>query len=65
MTAFSEVLRERVDDAQEALAAATRGGHEDEVSLHRARLQDLLALAAAHGVDTSGWPGCVVIEPAG
>lgn len=58
MTAVSEfvtVLRTRVQRVQHALNSAREIGHDYEIDLHVARLQELLDLAKRNDVDTAGW----------
>lgn len=55
VSAFVRTLRTQVDDAQQALDQARRGGDHDQLHQHGARLLDLLERAASHGVDTADW----------
>ena len=64
MSAFETVLRSQVDEALQTLAAARQAGHDYEVDLHGARIQDLLDLAAKHGIDTGDWLDPAVLESA-
>jgi hypothetical protein len=56
---FERALRGQVDQAREMLAVAQRAGHDYEAHLHAARIQDLLDLAARHGIGSDDW-----VEPA-
>jgi len=46
-----EELQQQITSTQEQLAAALEAGETFDVARHRARLQDLIDLAARHGVD--------------
>lgn len=55
MNEFDKAVRDKVDEAPRALTAAREAGDEYRIHLHMARVQDLLDLAAEHGIDTRGW----------
>ena len=48
-------LRAQIATAQHNLALAGEAGLPYEAYLHRARLEDLMDLAARHGIDVSAW----------
>ena len=48
-------LRAQIEMAQRGLVLAEQAGLSYEAYLHRARVQDLLEMAARHGIDVSGW----------
>lgn len=50
-----EELRIQISAVQDDLRSALQAGSWDEVRLRRARLLDLVDMAARHGVDVSGW----------
>ena len=50
-----EELQQQITSTQEQLAAALAAGETYDVARHRARLQDLIDLAARHGVDVHTW----------
>ncbi len=55
MSQFMMTLRSRVDAVQQAIVEARQAGDSYTTSLHHARLEDLLDLAARNDVDTEGW----------
>lgn len=55
MNEFITTLRDRVQVVREQLTTAREAGQEYESDLHLARIQELLDLAARHGVDTTAW----------
>lgn len=55
MGEFAAAMRRAVQDAQGALVAARRARRLHEVNLHRARLRDLLEVAARSGVHAEVW----------
>jgi hypothetical protein len=55
MSVFETVLRSQVDEYLGKLDVARRAGHDYEVHLHGARIEDLLDRATQHGIDTSDW----------
>lgn len=55
MSEFVAALKAGVHDARSAAAEAERTGDQYEADLQRARLRDLLAIAARTAVDTTGW----------
>ncbi|NKQ52481.1 hypothetical protein HFP15_06275 [Amycolatopsis sp. K13G38] len=59
MSQFAAELCHGILTARQASEEALASGHPYEANLHRARLADLMEVAARHGVDTS-----TVIEPA-
>ncbi|WP_156365266.1 hypothetical protein [Sciscionella sediminilitoris] len=62
MSEFIRALQSQIDQAQQAWRIAVADGREHDAARHRARVQDLLDLAARHDVDTAGWidaaPSC-------
>jgi hypothetical protein len=64
MSEFERALHSQVDQAQQALGTARQAGHDYEVHLHAARIQDLLDLAATHGIDTGDWIDPALLESA-
>lgn len=50
-----EELREQITATQERLVAAMATDQPHEVARHRARLEDLIDMAARHGVDVHAW----------
>lgn len=50
-----EELRVQIGTAQRNLALAHKAGLPYEETLHRARLDDLIDLAARHDVDITAW----------
>ena len=48
-------LRAQIETAQRGLVLAKQAGLSYEAHLHRARVQDLLEMAARHGIDATGW----------
>jgi hypothetical protein len=48
-------LRTQIDTVQRNLVLACEAGLPYEAHLHRARLQDLIEIAARHGIDTRTW----------
>ena len=50
-----EELREQITATQERLVAAMEADQPHEVARHRARLEDLIDMAARHGVDVHAW----------
>lgn len=55
VTVVIDELRAQIETAQRGLVAAEQAGLPYEAHLHRARVQDLLEMAARHGIDASGW----------
>lgn len=64
MSEFETALRSQVDDAVQTLDTARQAGHAYEVHLHGARIQDLLDLAAQHGIDPGDWVDPALLESA-
>lgn len=50
-----EELHTQIEAVQRELLRADRAGRLREASLYRARLEDLIDMAARHGVDVSAW----------
>jgi hypothetical protein len=50
-----EELQVQITATQERLAAAVETGQQYEAAQHRARLEDLIDMAARHGVDVHAW----------
>lgn len=50
-----EELQVQITATQERLAAAIEADQQHEAARHRARLADLVDLAARHGVDVHAW----------
>ena len=50
-----EELRAQIASVQRNLALARNAGLPYEMALHRARLDDLIAVASRNGVDTTAW----------
>lgn len=48
-------LRTQIETVQHNLLLASEAGLPYEAQLHRARLQDLIDIAARHNVDVSPW----------
>lgn len=55
MGEFVAAIRRAIQDAQGALIAARQARRLHEVNLHRARLRDLLEVAARSGVHAEVW----------
>jgi hypothetical protein len=55
MTTMIEELQVQITAAQERLAAAIEADQQYEAARHRARLEDLIDMAARHGVDAHAW----------
>ena len=55
MALVIEELHVQITATQERLAAAIKADDANEVARHRARLQDLIDMAARHGVDVHAW----------
>jgi hypothetical protein len=55
LSAFVATLRGGVEQAQRAFLAAHLARQHDEAHSHRARLKDLLEVAARTGVDAEAW----------
>ncbi|MGH3758479.1 hypothetical protein [Actinophytocola sp.] len=64
MSQFRTTLRNRIDDVRQAITEARQAGDGYAASLHHARLEDLLHLAARNDVDTSRTVETTVTEPA-
>ena len=50
-----EELHVQITATQERLVAAIQADNPYEIARHRARLQDLVDMAARHGVDVHAW----------
>lgn len=50
-----EELRIQITAAQERLVAAVDADQPYEAARHRARLEDLIEIAARHDIDVSAW----------
>jgi hypothetical protein len=48
-------LHAQIDTSRRNLAIATEAGLPHEAHLHRARLQDLFAIATRYGIDVTPW----------
>ena len=48
-------LHTQIVTCQHSLALAQQAGLSYEAHLHRARLEDLMDMAARHGIDVSAW----------
>jgi hypothetical protein len=55
VTAVIGELRVQIETAQRGLVLAEQADLPYEAHLHRARVQDLLEIAARHGIDATGW----------
>jgi len=55
MTHVLEELQVQITAAQQRIVAASEANDPYEVARHRARLQDLVDLAARHGIDVHPW----------
>jgi hypothetical protein len=55
MTTVIEELRVQITATQERLAAAIEADQQYEAARHSARLEDLIDMAARHGVDVQAW----------
>jgi hypothetical protein len=55
VTVVIDELRAQIETAQRGLVLAEQAGLPHEAHLQRARVQDLLEMAARHGIDVSGW----------
>ena len=55
MTTMIEELRVQITATQERLAAAIEADQRYEAARHRARLEDLVDMAARHGFDVHAW----------
>ena len=55
MALVIEELHAQITATQERLAAAIEADDPHEVARHRARLRDLIDMAARHGVDVHAW----------
>jgi hypothetical protein len=64
MGAMIGELRTQIETVQHNLLLASEAGLPYEAHLHRARLQDLMDIAARHNVDVSAWvdPALVTAE---
>ena len=63
-----EELRAQIDAVRDKLALAEQAGLSYEAILHRARLADLMDIAARHAIDPtapSRTPGCTRLHPPG
>lgn len=65
MNEFEAELRNKVVEAGRTLGVAQRAGHDYEIHLHGARIQDLLDLAVQHGIDTTGWIDPALLQNSG
>ncbi len=52
---MTEKLRTQIKTAQRHLVLASEAGLPYEVYLHRARLEDLMDMAARRGIDVATW----------
>lgn len=48
-------LHAQIDNSRHNLVLATEAGQAHEAHLHRARLQDLIAIATRYGIDVTPW----------
>jgi hypothetical protein len=55
MTSVIEELKVQITATQERLAAAIEEDQQYEAARHRARLKDLIDMAARHGIDVHAW----------
>jgi hypothetical protein len=55
MTTMIEELQVQITATQERLAAAIEADQQYEAARHRARLKDLVDVAARHGIDVHAW----------
>ena len=55
VTVVIDELRAQIETAQRGLVLAEQAGLPYEAHLQRARVQDLLEMAARHGIDATGW----------
>lgn len=55
MSQFEAALQREIDQVQLSLTTAEPAEDDAQFEQHRARLRDLLDVAARAGVDTSGW----------
>jgi hypothetical protein len=58
-----EELRAQITAVQHNLVTAARSGLAREADLHRARLDDLIDIAARHGIDITGWVDQSLLSP--
>jgi hypothetical protein len=65
MSEFETELRNKVVEADRTLREARQAGHDYEIHLHGARIQDLLDVAAQHGIDVTGWIDPALLENSG
>ena len=68
MTHVREELQVQITAAQERILAAIEAEDPSEVARHRARLQDLVHMAARHGIDVHPWVDQTLLhggQPAG
>ena len=68
MTHVREELQVQITVAQERILAAIEADDPYEVARHRARLQDLVDMAARHGIDVHAWVDQTLLpggQPAG
>ena len=68
MTLVREELQVQITATQERLLAAIESDDSYEVARHRARLQDLVHMAARHGIDVHAWVDQTLLcggQPAG
>ncbi|KJK48677.1 hypothetical protein UK23_16385 [Lentzea aerocolonigenes] len=55
MSQFEDALQREIEQAQRSLTTAEPSEDGGQFEQHRARLRDLLDVAARANVDTSGW----------
>jgi hypothetical protein len=55
MTTMIEELQVQITATQERLAVAIEADQQYEAARHRARVKDLIDMAARHGVDAHAW----------
>jgi hypothetical protein len=63
MSVVIEELRTQIKAVQHQLLIADRAGQAREAYLYRARLQDLMDIAARHGIDVTAWVDQSLLSP--
>jgi SepF-like predicted cell division protein (DUF552 family) len=63
MSVVIEELRTQIEAVQRNLVIADRSGLAREAYLRRARLQDLIDIAARHGIDVTAWVDQSLLAP--
>jgi hypothetical protein len=63
MSVVIEELRTQIKAVQHQLLIADRADQAREAYLYRARLQDLMDIAARHGIDVTAWVDQSLLSP--